>query len=135
MSEIKQEFTVEITYNGERITVSKEVADYLEACKRDAHRQYKQSLRNQSPIKFDEDSIEELMATPSVCFENDVIFKLEKEKLMEHIAILKEPQKRRLLAYYFEGLTYAEIATREGVDHRAVMRSVESAVKSLKKYF
>jgi len=51
------------------------------------------------------------------------------------IILLPETQRRRLKAYFYEELTYQEIANREGVHHSAIVRSVEGALKKLKKYF
>ena len=126
---------VEIVYKGKRIKVKTKVAEYLEECRRDLHSQSKKKRRNQDSIKCEEDFIETFMATPPVGFEDELIWRLEQERLPGLIALLPEIQRRRLTAYYYEGLSYREIAAREGVDHRAVNRSVESAIKFLKKYF
>ena len=130
----KQELT-EIVYKGQRITVTKEVADYLEECRRDMHRQSKKKKRNQDGIQCEEDYIEELMANKPMGFEDELIWRLEQERLPGLIALLPEVQRRRLTAYYYEGLTYQEIGKRENVHHTAVMRSVDLALKNLKKYF
>lgn len=37
--------------------------------------------------------------------------------------------------YYFDGLTYEEIAERERCTHPAVIKSVKAAISKLKKYF
>ena len=135
MSENSKQGLVEITYNGEKIMVSQEVADYLEDCRRDAHRQLMKKSRNHAAVKCEENFVEGLMAAPPIGFEDELIMRLEQERLPELIALLPEKQNRRLTAYYYEGLTYQEIAACEGVDHRAVMRSVESALKKLKIFF
>ena len=135
MSKKGKQALVEIMYNGEMIMVSQEVADYLEDCRRDIHRQFMKKLRNQAAIKCDDNFVEELMAIPPVSFEDELIFRLEQERLPKLIALLPEIQCRRLTAYFYEELTYKEIAAREGVHHSAVMRSVESALRKLKKYF
>ena len=135
MSEKDKQALVEITYNGEKIMVSQEVADYLEDCRRDIHSQYKKKQRNQGGIKCEEDFIEELMEVKPIGFEDELIRRLEQERLPRLIASLPEVQRRRLTAYYYEGLTYQEIAKRENVHHTTIMRSVDLAVKNLKKYF
>ena len=43
--------------------------------------------------------------------------------------------KRRLILYYFQGLTYEQIAEMEGCTKRAVKFSVDIAVEKLKKFF
>ena len=51
------------------------------------------------------------------------------------ISGLPEIQKRRLILYYFQGLTYERIAEMEGCTKRAVKFSVDIAVEKLKKFF
>ena len=51
------------------------------------------------------------------------------------ISELPEIQKRRLILYYFQGLTYEQIAEMEGCTKRAVKFSVDIAVEKLKKFF
>ena len=130
----KQEI-VEIVYKGERIAVTKEVADYLEDCRRDTKRQAEKVRRNHAAVQCEEDFVEELMAAPPIGFEDELIWRLEQERLPGLISKLPEVQQRRLIAYFYEGLTYQEIGEREGVHHSAIMRSVELALKNLKKYF
>ena len=127
--------TVEIIYNGQKITVMQEVADYLEDCRRDKQRQAASKRRNQAALQCEENFVEEFMTAPPVGFEDELIWRLEQERLPGLIAKLPEIQRRRLMAYFYEGLTFREIAAREGIDHRAVNRSVDSALKALKKYF
>lgn len=56
----------------------------------------------------------------------------QSRELWEAINSLNEKQRKRLIAYYFEGKTYREIADDEGVDHKAIIRSVEIALKNLR---
>lgn len=53
-----------------------------------------------------------------------------------HSAInrLSETKRRRLIYYYFDGLTYKQIAKIENCSYQAVMKSVASAKEKLKKY-
>ena len=57
------------------------------------------------------------------------------EKLHRAIATLPDMQRRRLVMYYFDGLTYEEIAAKEGCTHPAVIKSVKTALSNIKKYF
>ena len=56
----------------------------------------------------------------------------QSRELWKAINSLNNIQKKRLIAYYFEGKTYREIADEEGVDHKAVVRSVAIALKNLR---
>lgn len=72
---------------------------------------------------------------PEIAVEDCIaqIFTQEQSReLWKAINSLNEKQKKRLIAYYFEGKTYREIADEEGVDHKAIIRSVEIALKNLK---
>ena len=126
---------VEIVYRGKSILVNKAVADYLEDCRRDGKRQSASKRRNQSDVQCEDDYVEFFMAEPPVSFVADLMDKLDMEQLPRLIEKLPELQRRRLVAYYYEGLTYREIATRECVHYSAVQRSVKLAEDNLKKYF
>lgn len=72
---------------------------------------------------------------PEIAVEDCIaqIFAQEQSReLWKAINFLNEKQKKRLIAYYFEGKTYREIADEEGVDHKAIIRSVEIALKNLR---
>ena len=47
---------------------------------------------------------------------------------------LPEVQKRRLQMYFFDGLTYEEIAVREGCSYQAVQKSIAAALKKIRKF-
>ena len=61
--------------------------------------------------------------------------KKEYAQLHRAISELPEIQKRRLILYYFQGLTYEQIAGMEGCTFQAVAKSVAAAEKRLKKFF
>ena len=60
---------------------------------------------------------------------------MRNEQLRRAIATLPEVQRRRLVMYYFDGLTYEEIADKEGCTHPAVIKSVKAAISKLKNIF
>ena len=65
--------------------------------------------------------------------EDIVIRNLQNEKLHNAIEQLPEVQKRRIRMYFFEGMTYEEIADAENCKHPAVIKSVKVALDKLKK--
>ena len=67
--------------------------------------------------------------------EETVLRSIEYERLHRAITQLPETQRRRLLLYYFEGLTYEQIARMEGCTIMPVKRSIDSAIKKLKIFF
>ena len=63
----------------------------------------------------------------------DMVIAAEQDELLRQaIAELPEVQRRRFLMYYEEGMTYEEIAEREGCIFQAVAKSVKSAKSKIK---
>ena len=67
--------------------------------------------------------------------EESALQSMEYAQLHRAISGLPEIQKRRLILYYFQGLTFEQIAGMEGCTKRAVKFSVDIAVEKLKKFF
>lgn len=65
--------------------------------------------------------------------EDTVMQNLEYEQLHRAILKLSETQQRRLKLYYFQGLTYAQIAKMESCSYQAVAKSITAAEIALKK--
>ena len=65
--------------------------------------------------------------------EETVLRSIEYEHLHRAISKLSETQRRRLVLYYFEGLTYEQIAKKEGCKYQTVQESIYAALKKLKK--
>lgn len=78
------------------------------------------SLNNRAFLK--EESLEE-----------QVLKKLEMERLHRAISQLPEIQRRRIIFYYFENLTYEQIAMLEGCTITPIKNSIGKALKNLKK--
>lgn len=64
---------------------------------------------------------------------NPVQDEVEQRELLERLSCLREKQRRRVILHCIHGFTYEEIAKIENVDKMAVFRSVESALKKIKK--
>lgn len=64
--------------------------------------------------------------------EETVLRNMEYERLHRAISELPEKQRRRLTLYYFQGLTYEQIAEMEGCTIMPVKRSIDSALKKIK---
>jgi len=67
--------------------------------------------------------------------EESVCVKIRNEELHNAITKLPEVQKRRLILYYFAGLTYEQIAEVENCSHPAIIKSINVALKNLKNFF
>ena len=66
--------------------------------------------------------------------EDAVYESLQTQALREGIRRLPEIQKRRLQMYFFDGLTYEEIAERERCSYQAVQKSVSAALKKIREF-
>lgn len=64
--------------------------------------------------------------------EETVLRNMEYERLHRAISELPKIQRRRLTLYYFQGLTYQQIAEMEGCTIMPVKRSIDSAWKKIK---
>ena len=61
--------------------------------------------------------------------------KMLKDSIKETINKLPEIQKRRIKKYYFENMTYEEIAKEENCSKRAVKFSIDIAIEKISKKF
>lgn len=64
--------------------------------------------------------------------EDTVFRKLESRRLLNAIPKLPEVQRKRLILYYFHGLTYEQIAKLEGCTIMPVKRSIDRAIEKLR---
>lgn len=67
--------------------------------------------------------------------EDMVIRQMEIETLQKAMQTLSEIQRERLHLYFFEGLTYRQIAEKKGIGEKNVRESVASALKKIKNFF
>ncbi|WP_283610607.1 sigma-70 family RNA polymerase sigma factor [Faecalispora anaeroviscerum] len=67
--------------------------------------------------------------------ETAVYKSLQKRELYKAIATLPEKQRRRVVLYYFNGLTYEEIGQLEKCQKTRVKKSIDRALSKIKKYF
>lgn len=103
-----------------------ELEDKKEANERERH--YEQSEQYETTLFhraawFEEEPVEDA-----------VLERLEKEALREALWVLPATQRRRLVMYYFGGLTYDEIAEKEHCTKMPVKRSIDAALEKIK-YF
>lgn len=89
-------------------------------------RHYEQSEQTEASVNA------RAFSTPK-SLEDEVMEKMESERLYRAIMELSEVQRRRLILYYFEGLTYEQIAQREGCTISPVKNSIDRALEKLEK--
>ena len=49
--------------------------------------------------------------------------------------VIRQMEIETLQFYFFEGMTYRQIAAKEGVGEKNIRESINGAVKKIKKYF
>ena len=129
---------VTITYkaaNGNRICVelSTPVKELLEQSDRQIRSQRRQDRRHLDfAVQADEDLLSSLL--PAYEDTADLVERIEcNTRLYDAIGKLTEIQRRRLCLYYFDGLSYRQIAKLEGVTHRTVISTIEHSLNRLRK--
>lgn len=96
------------------------------------------SYLNEVDRHLDQTELSEALLNRYVSVEQDVLEdavcrSMQWEAVRAEIARLPEVQKRRLQFYFFDGLTYEEIAALEHCKYQAVQQSVLSALEKIKK--
>lgn len=81
----------------------------------------RESTLNERAVKIPE-TVEEI-----------VLRNIQNEKVHRAIEQLAEVQKCRVEMYFFEGMTYEEIAAKEKCKHPAVVKSVKAALEKMKR--
>ena len=116
--------------------VTKEVYEALtETFRKEAHAQEMRDLRHVTKEGYTEGETEDLAFDSGESLEDMVIRQMEMETLQKAMPSLTEAQRERLHLYFFEGLTYRQIAEKKGIGEKNVRESITGAIKKIKKYF
>lgn len=130
---------VTITYktaSGNRICVevSIPVKELLEQSDRQIRSQRRQDRRHLDYMDFIDGLSDTAMNDPQADAA-DLVMKMESyRRLYMAIGQLPEAQRRRLLLYFTDDLTYQQIADLEGLNQGTIARSVKRALIQLKKH-
>lgn len=82
----------------------------------------------------DEVSINKQAISVPLTVEEIILEQIEEEQLHKAISLLPEKLRHRIELYYFEEMTYEEIALIEGCSKSAIKYSIDNAKKKIKKY-
>lgn len=119
---------VVIIYNGEQVSVPKEVADFLEQDRKRQQAQDKQDARHLSKSEF------ETVPSGSDCVrrpvEDAALRNLQLENLRKAIAELDVQGQNLLSLRYSDALTMDEIGQIYGISKMAVSKRLKSCTKS-----
>ena len=124
-----------ITYNGQEIQVDKQVADYLETERRREQAEEKSDSRHLSDKDIDRNDLDDFLADKPEDFVERIANASEAETLRRALHLLTDTQRRRVQMYFFDGFTYRQVAEFEGVHFTAVAKSIDRALKQVKKSF
>lgn len=91
--------------------------------------------RHQEPLVLSEDTLNERAYESPQSIEDVIVQKIENELLKKVISNLPKVQRRRLTLYYFEDMTYREIAKIECCTYQAVQSSISTAIKKIRNFF
>lgn len=125
------------TANGNEICleVSTPVKELLEQSDRQIQSQRRQDRRYLDNADFIDGLTDAAMRYPEYSDPADLVMKMERyTQLYEAINTLSDVQRRRLLLYFGDGLSYRQIAAMEGVNLTAIGQSINRALKQLHKY-
>ena len=75
------------------------------------------------------------MAGETKSLEDMIIHQMDLETLQKAVQSLTQVQKEQLHLYFFEGMTFRQIAEKTGISDRSVRESVEASLKKIKKFF
>lgn len=89
--------------------------------------------RHEEHSELSEQTLERRVCDVEESADDIVMEKIEHEALREAMEHLPETLRRRIVLFYFEGLTYEQIAKREKCSHQAVHKSIHQALEKLKK--
>ncbi len=116
--------------------VTEEVYEALtETFRKEVHAQQMRDLRHITREGYTEGETEDLIFESGESLEDMVIRQMELEILQKAMQSLTEVQRERLHLYFFEGLTYRQIAEKKGIGEKNVRESITGAIKKIKKFF
>lgn len=116
--------------------VTREVYEALaDTFRKEAHAQEMRDIRHTTKDGYTEGETEDLVELIGESVEDTVIRQMEIENLQQAMQSLTPVQRERLYFYFFEGMTYRQIAAKEGVGEKNIRESINGAVKKIKKYF
>ena len=121
----------------------KTAQDFLElkALSDEIYHQQVISENRTSRLDISINGLEETEALATVSLDTELIHKSDSKNAMEAVKQLldskdlTEVQRRRFILHFFQGLSYRQIASLEGVHFTSVHESIEAATIKLQKFF
>lgn len=117
------------------IVLSRSFGKVRDEFRRNENKHYMRSVRSCSIYDFSEETEQHHPEIATCSLEEEILNSEELEKVQDAISQLKTIQRERLIKFFFEGKSMREIASEEGVNHSTVNKSINAAIKKLKKFF
>ena len=118
-----------VTYQGQQVSVPKEVADFLERDRRRARAQYKQDQRHLSKRNFE--TVLSNYGDAERVTENIALKNLQLETLREAVADLDERGQKLISLRYGEELSMEEVGRQLGVSRMAISKRLRTLHRKL----
>ncbi len=119
--------------NAHSIEVSKKVFEAFNSFELDDIKLMHEYERHIEHLDLDENSIHQRAAIENKLVEDVIEEKILNEELKNAINELSDIQKQRVIKYYFEGKNVYQIAEEENTTHQAISKSLNQAIKKIKK--
>lgn len=91
--------------------------------------------RHYEYLELTEETLNRRAVHKTKTVEDIILTVFENEMLSKAICELTEIQRKRLLLYYYDHLTYEQISEIEGCTKMPVMRSIKKAEEKIKEFF
>ena len=118
-----------VTYQGQQVSVPKEVADFLEWDRRRMRAQYKRDQRHLSRRNFE--TVLSSYGDAERVAEDTALKNLQLETLRETVAGLDEREQNLIFLRYGEELSMEEISRRLGVSRMAISKRLRTLNRKL----
>ena len=118
-----------VTYQGQQVSVPKEVADFLERDRRRMWAQYKRDQRHLSRRNFE--TVLSSYGDAERVAEDTALKNLQLETLRETVAGLDEREQNLIFLRYGEELSMEEIGRRLGVSRMAISKRLRTLNRKL----
>lgn len=131
--ELKGKYAEQIAPLKPFIVLPRSFGEVRDDYRRNEKKHLMRAVRSIEPFDYDDDLLiahhPELIADAFP----EMLFDERCQKVRQALSSLKPLQKQRVIKYFFDNKTTYEIAEEEGCSHQAVCKSINGALKKLKK--
>lgn len=140
--ELNSKYAEQIAPLRPYIILSRSFGEVRNDFRRNEKKHHMRSVRSCSIYDFSEETEEHHPEIVNYSLEDEILMNEEEQLLAQMMELvqaaisqLKPIQRDRLVKFFFDGKSMREIADEEGVNHSAVSKSINAAIKKVKKFF